>query len=162
MTREEEFMDLLGEKEYSYETEGDKIVVTNRNLHVDLDFIETLPPDVKFENRGYVDLGSLTALPPGAEFKNGGGVYLESLTALPPEMEFKNGGDVDLRSLKALSPGVEFNNMGDANLRSLMGAGRIHPALRAGWFDDWGGNIEDIDSNRLLNKMISIGLFDRR
>jgi hypothetical protein len=50
---------------------------------------------------------------------------------------------------------VEFNNGGFVFLRSLIGG------LEYGFFDDWRGNIEGIDSNRLLNKMISLGLFDR-
>ena len=30
-----------------------------------------------------------------------------------------------------------------------------------GYFDDWKGNIEWVDEKRLLNKMISLGLFER-
>jgi hypothetical protein len=29
------------------------------------------------------------------------------------------------------------------------------------WFNKWKGNIEGIDSNRLLNKMINKGVFER-
>jgi hypothetical protein len=29
-------------------------------------------------------------------------------------------------------------------------------------FDDWEGNIEGIDSNELLNKMISNGIFNKK
>ena len=101
--------------------------------------------------RGYVDLESLTSLPPGVEFKNGGRVYLGSLTSLPSGVEFRNDGDVYLDSITSISPGVVFNNRGDVGLRSLIG----------GWIDDWSGNIEGIDSNRLLNKMIELGLFNR-
>ena len=107
MTREE-FIKVLDEEGYSYEIEGDKIVVTY----------------------GYgVDLSALTSIPPGVEFKNGGYVDLESLTSLPPGVEFKNGEDVYLGLL----------------------IGR--------WFDEWQGNIEGIDSKRLLNVMIKQGVF---
>jgi hypothetical protein len=44
-----------------------------------------------------------------------------------------------------------FTNSGDVYLRSLIGGG----------FDDWEGNIEGIDSKRLLNLMISKGIFER-
>ena len=44
-----------------------------------------------------------------------------------------------------------FGNKRDVYLGYLIG----------GWSDDWAGNIRDIDSNRLLNKMISLGLFER-
>ena len=86
----EEFIKELDKKGYSYEIEGDKIVITYKGL-------------------------------------------------------------VDLKSLTSISPGVVFNNRGDVDLGSLI----------RGWIDDWSGNIEGIDSNRLLNLMINKGLFER-
>jgi hypothetical protein len=44
---------------------------------------------------------------------------------------------------------VEFKNGGDVNLDYLLG----------GYFNEWKGNIEGIDSKRLLNKMIKDGVF---
>ena len=108
MTREE-FIKVLKKEKYSYEIEGDKIVVTHKDVY----------------------LSALTSLPPGVVFKNEGGVYLDSLTSLHPGVEFSNGGGVRLKSLT-----------GD-------------------WFDEWAGNIEGIDSKRLLNFMISKGVFER-
>ena len=84
-------------------------------------------------HEGYVNLIALTSLPPGVVFKNRGGIYLIALTSLPP--------------------GVEFKNAGSVNLRSLVGGD--------GLFDKWKGNIEGIDSNRLLNVMIKQGVFER-
>jgi hypothetical protein len=46
---------------------------------------------------------------------------------------------------------VEFNNRVYVYLRSLIRGG----------FQDWEGNIEGINSKRLLNKMIKDGLFER-
>ena len=80
-----------------------------------------------------------------------GYVYLGSLTSLPPDVEFKNGGYVFLNSLTSISPGVEFRNGKDVSFKSLIG----------GYFEEWKGNIDGIEPKRLLNKMISIGLFDR-
>ena len=80
-----------------------------------------------------------------------GDVGLDSLTSLPPSVQFNNERDVYLASLKALPPGVEFNNEGNVFLESLIG----------GWFISWKGNIKGIDSNRLLNFMISKGIFER-
>ena len=77
MTREAFIAELKG-KSYSYEIEGDKIIVTNN---------------------GYVSLNSLTSLPPGVEFKNKGVVYLSALTSIPPGVEFRNGGMVNLESM---------------------------------------------------------------
>ena len=86
---QEAFIKVLDEKDYSYEMEGDKIVVTHGGDDVWLNSLETLPPGVKFKNGGYVYLGSLIG----------------------------------------------------------------------GCFEDWKGNIEGIDSKRLLNFMISKGVF---
>ena len=107
---QEKFREVLDEKRYSYEMEGNKIVVT-----------------YKF----YVDLVSLTSLPPG--------------------VVFSNEGEVGLRSLEAIPPDVEFRTTYDVNLQSLTG----------NWFSEWEGNIKGIRFNRLLNKMIPIGLFDK-
>ena len=148
MTREE-FIKQLDKKRYSYEIEGDKIVVTHKDVY--LSALTSLPPGVVFKNEGGVYLDSLTSLHPGVEFNNEGGVYLDSLTSLPPGVVFKNGGYVDLRSLTSLPPGVEFSNGGGVRLKSLTGD----------WFDEWAGNIEGIDSKRLLNFMISKGVFER-
>ena len=104
------FIKILDEKGYSYEIEGDKVVVTHE---------------------GDVGLDALTSIPPGVEFKNGGYVDLESLTSLPPGVEFKNGEDVYL------------------------------VYLVGGWFGEWQGNIEGIAPERLLNLMISKGVFER-
>jgi len=126
----EEFINELDKKGYSYEIQGDKLVVTHEW-------------DVR--------LNSLTSLPPGVVFRNGGDVSLDSLTSLPPGVEFRNGEYVELRALTSLPPGVEFKNGSDVLLRDLIG----------GWFDEWKGNIEGIDSKMLLNSMISKGIFER-
>jgi hypothetical protein len=76
-------------------------------------------------------LYGLTSLPPGVKFSNGGNVYLDDLTSIPPGVEFSNGINVHLNF------------------------------LTGGRFLDWKGNIEGIDPKRLLNKMISLGLFER-
>ena len=87
---QKEFIEILDGEGYSYEIEGDKLVVTHE-------------------------------------------------------------GDVNLESLKSLPSGVEFKNGSDVLLRDLIG----------GWFDEWKGNIEGIDSKMLLNSMISKGIFER-
>ena len=83
MTREE-FIKVLKKEKYSYEIEGDKVVVTHN---------------------GYVFLSKLTSIPPGVVLKGGGSVNLSALTSLPPDVEFKNGGYVFLNSLTSLPPG---------------------------------------------------------
>jgi hypothetical protein len=68
---------------------------------------------------------------------------------------FNNGWHVNLDSLTSIPPGVVFRNGWSVNLDSLIG----------GFFSEWEGNIEGIDSDRssrLLNKMITLGLFDKK
>jgi hypothetical protein len=167
---QEEFIEILKEEGYSYEIEGDRIVVTYGGLvdlrditslppgvefkngeDVWLDGLISLPPGVKFENEGYVYLYALKSLPSGVEFSNGGRVLLNALTSLPSDVKFRNEGDVDLDALRSLPPGVEFRNGGEVYLRSLIGDR----------FYEWEGNIEGIGSNRLLNVMIKQGVFER-
>ena len=97
-------------------------------------------------------MDSLNTLPPGFQFDNGEDVYLHSLKTLPPNTVFRNKGNVGLYSIKTLPPDMGFRNEGDVHLESLVG----------GRFNRWSGNIEGIESKRLLNKMIADGLFDRR
>ena len=75
---QKEFIEVLKEKDYSYEIEGDKIIVTSK---------------------GNVHLYALTSLPPGVEFKNKGDVHLRALTSIPPGVEFRNKWDVHLNSI---------------------------------------------------------------
>jgi len=148
MTREE-FIQILEKKGYSYNIERDKLVVTFKGF-VDLESLTSLPPGVVFKNRGVVYLRSLKTLPPGVVFKNSGNVALNSLESLPPSVVFENGGDVGLISLESLPPGVVFKNRGRVYLESLMG----------GWFNNWKGNIDGVDSQGLLNLMIKRGIFE--
>jgi hypothetical protein len=166
MTREE-FIKVLKEKGYPYRIEEDKVVVTHRRLlkgkgenaylegaNVHLDRLTSLPPGVEFRNTGYVWLRSIKSLPSGVIFNNDQDVYLDSLTNLPPDVKFNNLGNIELDSLTNLPPGVEFRTEKNVYLESLIG----------GWFDGWEGNIEGIEGigeKRLLNKMISLGIFDK-
>jgi hypothetical protein len=98
MTREE-FIKVLDNKNYTYEIQGNKVVVT-------------------YEWGVY--LHSLSSLPPGVEFSNGGGVYLSSLISLPSDIVFSNRGYVWFSSIESLSRSVEFRNDGHVNLEPLI------------------------------------------
>jgi hypothetical protein len=150
---QEEFIKVLDKKGYSYEMMGDSVVVNGGDSEgvVYLESLTSLPPGVVFRNRGFVWLDALTSLPPDVKFRNKGSVDLNALTSLSPGVEFRNGGDVDLRSLTSLPPGVEFKNGKGVRLSDLIGD----------WSHEWKGNIEGIDSTRLLNLMINKGLFER-
>ena len=145
---QKEFIKVLEEKGYSYEIEGDKIVV-NHKTGLYLNELTSIPTGVEFRNEGGVHLRSLTSLHPGMEFRNGGDVYLDSITSISPGVEFKNDGDVNLSSITSISPGVEFKNDGHVYLQSLIGGG----------FENWSGNIDGIYNKMLLNLMIKQGVF---
>ena len=145
--KKEEFIEVLKRKNYLYEIQGDKIIVTHDG-YVNLRDLKTIPPGVEFKNDGGVYLSALETIPPGVGFKNDGGVNLRSLETLPPGVEFKNRGNVNLSALKTLPPGVEFKNGGDVYLNEL------------GWVRDIKGiMIEGVENKRLLHLMISKGLF---
>ena len=146
----EEFIKELERKGYSYKIEGDKIVITYKGL-VDLKSLTSISPGVVFRNGAGIFLDSLASLPPGVVFENGSDIYFELLSSLSPDVVFNNEGNVWLDSLASIPPSVEFKNRGHVNLESLIGD----------WFYSWKGNIEGVDSKRLLNKMISLGLFER-
>ena len=127
----EEFIEILNERPYSYQEKRDKIVVTGEGTIILLSALESIPSGVEFNNRG--------------------GVYLYELKNLPPGVIFNNKENIILDSVKSISPDVKFNNLGNIRLSSLTGD----------WFDVWEGNIKGISYKRILNKMISLGLFDK-
>jgi hypothetical protein len=127
----EEFIQSLEDHNYSYEIKGDKIVVTH--------------------DGSIILFNNFNSIPSGVEFNSNSVVYLYELKDLPSGVMFNNRGDIILDSIKNISRGVKFNNRGDIRLDSLTG----------GWFYEWDGNIEGINEKRLLNKMISLGLFER-
>ena len=162
MTREE-FIEVLNNLNYNYDTLYGKIKIEGCGYHTiaSLNSLTSIPPGVVFKNLGDVQLNSLTSLPPGTEFRNKGDVVLGSLTSLPLDVLFENNGDVVLESVTSLPPGVEFRNRRGVVLKSLLSS--VPPVMfpGVGKFHNWSGNIKGIGHQRLLNKMISIGLFDR-
>jgi hypothetical protein len=100
MTRDQ-FIQVLEEKRYSYQEEGERIIVDHKG-YVSFRSLKSLPAGIEFNNEGYVWLNNLTSLPAGVEFKNGGSVWLRSLTSLPSGVQFKNEEYVSLPSLTSL------------------------------------------------------------
>jgi hypothetical protein len=153
----EEFTQILDEKGYVYEISGDKI-------------------DIQYGHevmRGVIRLTELAELPEGFRiiFSNPGNVFLESLVSLPARTEFVNWGFIDLENLTHVSPGVKFRNTYWVWLNSLRS---IPPGVEFGpntspylkkysndCISQWPINIGGISFNKLLNKMISLGLFDK-
>jgi hypothetical protein len=96
-------------------------------------------------------LHNIDTIPSNVEFNNRGSIYLYRIKFLPQGVVFNNSGSVTLDSVRSISKGVYFNNEGVIELDFIIG----------GWFFEWEGNIKGIDEKRLLNKMISLGLFER-
>jgi hypothetical protein len=145
---QEEFIKVLEEKGYSYEIEGDRIIVTC-GKSIWFGSLTSLPSGVEFKNRGHVGLSALTSISSGVKFENEGDVYLDALTSLPPGVEFKNRQNVWLNSLTSLPPGVVFKNGWNVNLYALIG----------GMIEEWSISMEGIEGKRLLNVMIKRGMF---
>jgi hypothetical protein len=117
MTREE-FIKILSEKGYPYETRDDGIIINNMG-EVGLESLTELPEGIEFNNGGEVYLEGLTELPEGVKFNNGGAVYLEGLTELPEGAKFNNRGHVYLGALTRLPEGMELNNEGHVWLKNI-------------------------------------------
>lgn len=143
MTREA-FIKVLDEKGYPYEIVGDKIIV---NAEVG---------NPGYSGDGYLYLEKLKSLPPNVHFKASGNIYLNALTHLPSGISFGGcGWYVGLKSLRSIPSDTRFEM--NASIRSLIG-----PAGGYGYFHSWEGLIEGIAPKRLLDKMVSLGLFDKR
>ena len=169
MTKEE-FMEILEDKGYYYNGEGESIVVDHKG-NLDLSDLEEIPSGIEFSNRGYISLDSLKVVPPGVKFDNSGNVWLNSVESLSPDTYFGQLTDeVFLTSLKRIPPGVTFEN-GSVGLKSILNkrGGRTY----TDYFSNWPGNLwaeskmdyskqSTISSGRLLTKMVSLGLFDRK
>lgn len=129
---QEEFTSILHKKGYSYRIDGDMIIVINTN------------------NNGVVnpsiDLRDITSIPPNVIFNNSGYVFLTKLTSIPPNVIFNNRRYIDLRNCLKIDSSVIFNNEESIFVDKLI-------------TNNWEGNIEGIDSKRLLNLMISKGIF---
>jgi hypothetical protein len=135
MTREE-FTGILDEKGIKWSLQGGKIIVTDQG-EVDLQTVYSLPPNIEFGNGTYVYLDSLEELPPGVTFKNGGSVSLHSLKSIHPETRFENGRGIWLDSLGMDTTDIIFTHT---------------PVLA----------IRGIGPNKILNAMISAGIFDKK
>ena len=85
------------------------------------------------------------------DFRHTMGINLNWIKNIPADVEFVNDGPVRLDRVMEIDPSVRFNNNGWVLLKRL--------DIR--YFNKWSGNIEGIDSKRLLNFMISKGLFER-
>ena len=153
MTREE-FIKELRYRDYSHREEGDKIVVTGDHLSIGNYQI------------GEVHLNRITSIPPNVHFENKKSVYLNEVTSLPYGTVFNNSGLVNLPLVKSISRGVEFNNQLDhkedrfSEMKKIPGGINLNSLIGSNLYN-WSGRIEEISHNRLLNKMIKDGVFEK-
>jgi hypothetical protein len=133
----EEFKAVLRDKGYPYREEGGRLVI-----------------DYLYDGQT-LDLSDVKTIPSEVSFRNINSVYLDSLEAIPSGVEF-SVKYVRLYSLKRISPSSWFSL--DTTVFS-----------NAVWQGTWGirsritkFGIPGINHNRVLNRMISLGLFDRK
>ena len=173
----EEFKELLSGFEIYWESQNiegnEKIIVGGRDkfsTNVDLGTSKSIPPNVEFLNNGWINLDRLESLSSGIIFRNMGYVTLESLKDLPSDTVFENGTLVYLESLETLPFNFTFNNRSGVNLNSIK---KIPSGVQFGnqvnhvvfnkfslFLKDFDFGIEGISDIKILNKMISLGLFE--
>jgi hypothetical protein len=131
----EEFKRMLKEKGYPCEESEGRLIVGRTWNNIDLSWVKSIPSGIVFSNNFSVNLDSLEAIPSGVEFKNALGVYLASLRRIDPSVRFFNLSSV-------ISP--------------ILG-GSIEGSII--W--SFSFSVPGIENYRVLNKMISMGLFWR-
>jgi hypothetical protein len=131
----EEFKRVLREKDYPYEETLTRIMVGKYRNAIDLSELKSIPSNVVFRNMGSVSLDSIEEIPSGVVFMNGLYVYLNSLRKIDPSVRFFNQGERIYTFTKTV---------GDLTF----------------WSFSFG--VPGIEDFRVLNKMISLGLFWRR
>lgn len=142
---QEEFIEILDNENYSYEIEGDRIVVTH-----DKKFIKKGPYGInlvasEFNGEYWV----INSIPSGVIFKNKGYLNLNQLEEMPDSVEFRNTGNLKLDNIPTseIHSGCVFDNTGSIEFSNFI------------WDNKWSGNIEGVNDKRLLNFMIKKGLF---
>jgi hypothetical protein len=139
----EEFIEILEDKGYSYEMEGDKIIITHGGM-VSLLYSIPVPLDskVEFRNDEHVDLNNATELPENIVFNNTNDVFLGSLKNLPKGIKFQNTNDVFLgMNLEDLPSWLEFDN------GNYVWLGNVNTYK-------WGCKISGIKGPKIINLLI--------
>jgi hypothetical protein len=137
----EEFKSALDQKGIFYEMEEERLVIECYS-DLNLNRIKTIPPGVIF--RYWLS---------GVNLK----VYLNDLEEIPPGVEFM-GGRIYLNSLRRIDPSVKIGS-NCVMVCPMLGEETINdvPVIYHFLF-----GIEGIEDWRILNLMISLGLFDKR
>jgi hypothetical protein len=96
-------------------------------------------------------------IPPNFVFDIPGDVWL-NVTEIPEGVEFRNGASVVLKSARKIHSSVRFLNRGGF----LIPAFQRYGGQRVTEFGEFKFAVGEISSRTILNKMISLGLFDRK
>ena len=87
----EAFMKVLGKNKIHFMEEGGRLIVGRLNFGSDYESlsisfyelgIDSMPPNVTFDNSGHVQLGALKEIPEGVFFDNEGVVYMSSVSRI--------------------------------------------------------------------------------
>ena len=128
------------------------------------EFIKILASSV---NAPYVIEGEKIIVGRGFPFS----IFLNHLTFVPDDVQFEGGGNIHMTSVEKIGERVLFKNSGRVLFKNSGGVGllslsrisrtvRFDNELNVIFRGDFG--IDGINHNKILNKMISLGLFDRK
>ena len=138
MTELESFKGILDKRGYHYREEGERLIVDGLNFSsmMSLTGVKSIPPCVSFVNFHKVILDSLEELPFGTELVTDW-VYLSSLRRID--------SSVRINESMLISPLTEKSDI--SILRIVF---------------KFAFSVPGISDNRVLNEMISLGLFDKK
>lgn len=141
MTRKE-FIEYLESHHIDFELSPSGVIVITHQDDVDFNYqVTEIPSGVEFRNLYQVRCTWVKTVNPNVIFRNKG--------------KYGAGARVWLPHANKIYPGVEFHNEDSCILNVLEQEKRANTIP----FSNWEGNIEGVDSNRLLNLMISKGIF---
>ena len=115
----EAFMKVLGKNKIHFMEEGGRLIV-GRVSFTGSDYIsfyelgiDSMPPNVTFDNSGHVQLGTLKEIPEGVFFDNEGVVYMSSVSRITRGTRFGKWVRGVILSEGVIDFGIREINYGD-------------------------------------------------
>ena len=115
----EAFMKVLGKNKIHFMEEGGRLIV-GRVSFTGSDYIsfyelgiDSMPPNVTFDNSGHVQLGALKEIPEGVFFDNEGVVYMSSVSRITRGTRFGKWVRGVILSEGVIDFGIREINYGD-------------------------------------------------
>ena len=116
---QEAFMKVLGKNKIHFMEEGGRLIV-GRVSFTGSDYIsfyelgiDSMPPNVTFDNSGHIQLGTLKEIPEGVFFDNVGVVYMSSVSRITRGTRFGKWVRGVILSEGVIDFGIREINYGD-------------------------------------------------